>query len=159
MKVWNSLVKVNIYLNSKYSTVAIAVDKPLIILVWRLKDQSKHIFKNWYKSIAKNKKQFKMGKGPEETFFFFQRRRTTGQQEHEIISTSLIVGASLVTQRLKRLPAMWETWVRSLGREDPLEKEMATPVFLSGESRGWRSLVGYSPWGRKESGNRKSQPE
>ena len=29
-------------------------------------------------------------------------------------------------QRLKRLPAMWETWVQSLGREDPLEKEMAT---------------------------------
>ena len=29
-------------------------------------------------------------------------------------------------QRLKRLPAMQETWVRSLGREDPLEKEMAT---------------------------------
>ena len=34
--------------------------------------------------------------------------------------------ASLVAQRLKRLPAMWETWVRSLGWEDPLEKEMAT---------------------------------
>ena len=34
--------------------------------------------------------------------------------------------ASLVAQRVKRLPAMWETWVRSLGREDPLEKEMAT---------------------------------
>ena len=34
--------------------------------------------------------------------------------------------ASLVVQRLKRLPAIWETWVRSLGREDPLEKEMAT---------------------------------
>ena len=33
--------------------------------------------------------------------------------------------ASLVAQRLKRLPAMWETWVRSLGQEDPLEKEMA----------------------------------
>ena len=32
----------------------------------------------------------------------------------------------LVAQRLKRLPAMWETWVRSLGQEDPLEKEMAT---------------------------------
>ena len=27
---------------------------------------------------------------------------------------------------VKRLPTMWETWVRSLGREDPLEKEMAT---------------------------------
>ena len=27
----------------------------------------------------------------------------------------------------KRLPTMWETWVRSLGQKDPLEKEMATP--------------------------------
>ena len=34
--------------------------------------------------------------------------------------------ASLVAQRLKRLPAMWEIWFQSLGREDPLEKEMAT---------------------------------
>ena len=34
--------------------------------------------------------------------------------------------ASLVAQRLKHLPAMWETRVQSLGREDPLEKEMAT---------------------------------
>ena len=35
-------------------------------------------------------------------------------------------GASLVAQRLKHLPAMRETWVQSLGREDPLEKEMET---------------------------------
>ena len=35
-------------------------------------------------------------------------------------------GASLVAQRVKRLPAMQETWVRSLDQEDPLEKEMAT---------------------------------
>ena len=34
--------------------------------------------------------------------------------------------ASLVAQRLKHLPGMQETRVRSLGREDPLEKEMAT---------------------------------
>ena len=34
--------------------------------------------------------------------------------------------ASLVAQRVKRLPTVWETWVRFLGREDPLEKEMAT---------------------------------
>ena len=33
---------------------------------------------------------------------------------------------TLVGQRVKHLPAMWETWVRSLGWEDPLEKEMAT---------------------------------
>ena len=32
---------------------------------------------------------------------------------------------SLVAQMVKRLPAMWETQVRFLGREDPLEKEMA----------------------------------
>ena len=34
--------------------------------------------------------------------------------------------ASLVAQTVKRLPAMQETWVQSLGEEDPLEKEMAT---------------------------------
>ena len=34
--------------------------------------------------------------------------------------------ASLVTQRVKRLPTMWETRVRSLGQEDPLEKEITT---------------------------------
>ena len=34
--------------------------------------------------------------------------------------------ASLVAQRVKRLPAMQETWIRSVGWEDPLEKEMAT---------------------------------
>ena len=32
----------------------------------------------------------------------------------------------LVAQMVKNLPAVWETWVRSLGWEDPLEKEMAT---------------------------------
>ena len=43
--------------------------------------------------------------------------------------------------------------VRSLGREDPLEEDMqSTPVFLPGEFHGQRSLVGYSPWGHKESG-------
>ena len=34
--------------------------------------------------------------------------------------------ASLVAQTVKSLPAIWETWVRSLGQEDPLQKEMAT---------------------------------
>ena len=35
-------------------------------------------------------------------------------------------GASLVAQMVKNLPTMWETWVPSLGWEDPLEKGMAT---------------------------------
>ena len=53
---------------------------------------------------------------------------------------------------VKHLPTMQRTWVQSLGREDLLEKEMAThSSFLPGESHGQRSLVGYSPWGRKES--------
>ena len=34
--------------------------------------------------------------------------------------------ACLVAQMVKNLPSMWETWVQSLGLEDPLEKEMAT---------------------------------
>ena len=52
---------------------------------------------------------------------------------------------------VKRLPAMRETWVQSLGQEDPLEKEMATHSSnLPRKFRGLRSLVGYSPWGCKE---------
>ena len=47
---------------------------------------------------------------------------------------------------------MRETWVRSLGLEDPLKKEMQpTPVLLPGKSHGQRSPVVYSPWGGKES--------
>ena len=34
--------------------------------------------------------------------------------------------ASLVAQMVKNLPAMWETWVQSLGQEDPMEEDMAT---------------------------------
>ena len=59
---------------------------------------------------------------------------------------------SLVAQLVKNLPAVQETQVWSLGQDDPLEKEMAThSVFLPGKSFGQRSLVGYSPKGRKES--------
>jgi len=46
---------------------------------------------------------------------------------------------------------MRETRVRSLGREDLREKAVATHVLLPGKSHGPRSLVGYSPWDRKES--------
>ena len=45
---------------------------------------------------------------------------------------------------------MQEIRVRSLGWEDPLEKEMQpTPVFLPGKSHGQMSLGDYNPWGRK----------
>ena len=53
----------------------------------------------------------------------------------------------------KNLPAMLEMWVRSLGQEDPLEKEMAThSSILAWESQRQRSLVGYSPRGCKRVG-------
>ena len=56
-----------------------------------------------------------------------------------------------MAQTVKNLPAMWETWVRSLGWEDLLEKGTAvTLVFLPGEFHGQRSLAACSPWGRKE---------
>ena len=49
---------------------------------------------------------------------------------------------SLMAQRLKRLPGMWETWVRSLGREDPLEKEMATHSSTLAWRIPWREEPG-----------------
>ena len=59
-----------------------------------------------------------------------------------------------MAQMVKNPSTMQDTWVRSLGWEDPLEKGMVTEytsVFLPGEFQGQRSLVGYSPWGCKES--------
>ena len=46
---------------------------------------------------------------------------------------------------------MEETWIQSLGQEDPLEEDwQSTPVFLSGESDGQRSLAGYIVHGVRE---------
>ena len=60
--------------------------------------------------------------------------------------------ASLMAQTAKNLPAVQETRVQSLGRENPLEKGMATySSILAWRIPGQRSLVGYSPWGCKQS--------
>ena len=57
-----------------------------------------------------------------------------------------------MAQRLKRLPAMWETRVRSLGWEDPLEKEMATHSSILAWRIPWtEELDGLQSTGRKES--------
>ena len=59
--------------------------------------------------------------------------------------------SSLVPQMVKRLPAMWETRVQSLGQEDPLEKRMATHSSILPWRIPWtEEPVGYSPRGRKE---------
>ena len=59
-------------------------------------------------------------------------------------------GASLVAQTVKNLPAMQETRVRSLGREDPLDKEIVTHSSILAWEVPWTEEPGgYSPWGHK----------
>ena len=68
-----------------------------------------------------------------------------------VMNCSSLFRASLVAQIVKNLPAVQETWVWSLGWEDPLVREwQLTPVFLPEEFHGQRSLVGYTPWRHKE---------
>ena len=63
-----------------------------------------------------------------------------------LCSVYVCIYSPQVAQMVKNLPAgIQETWVQSLGWEDPLEKGMApTPVFLPGEFHGQRSLGGCS---------------
>ena len=60
-------------------------------------------------------------------------------------------GASLVAQRLRPLPAMQETWVQSLGQEDPLEKKMATHSGIL----AWRILWTEEPGGLQSTGSQR----
>ena len=76
----------------------------------------------------------------------FQDERGIFSFPHSLYS----LGASLVAQTVKNLPTMQETWVGSLGQEDPLEKGIPSPVLLPGEFHEQRSLAGYSLRGRKE---------
>ena len=64
-----------------------------------------------------------------------------------------ILKAYLVAQRLKRLPGMWETWVRSLGWEDPLEEGMATRSSIS----DWTISMARGAWQATVHGVAKSQ--
>ena len=50
--------------------------------------------------------------------------------------------SSLVSQMVKNLPAIWETWVQSLGQENPLEKEMATHSSIL----AWRTPMDRGAW-------------
>ena len=54
----------------------------------------------------------------------------------------LLLRTSLVAQTVKNLPAMWETWVRSLSQEDPLEKEMATHLNTLAWRIPWTKELG-----------------
>ena len=56
-----------------------------------------------------------------------------------------------MAQMVKNLSARQESRVQSLGQEDPLEKEMSTQHSCLKNPHGQRSLMGYSPWGHRES--------
>ena len=56
--------------------------------------------------------------------------------------TKLIMGASLVAQLVKNLPAVQVTWVQSPGWEDPLEKEMATHSSIIAWKISWTEEPG-----------------
>ena len=67
------------------------------------------------------------------------------------------IWTSLVAQRLKRLPAPWETWERFLGWEDPLEKEMAThSIVLTWRVPGTGEPVGLQSMGSHRVGHNRS---
>ena len=66
-------------------------------------------------------------------------------------SVTMVNHGFLVAQRLKRLPAVQETWVRFLSQEDPLEKEMATHSSILAWRIPWMEEPGrLHPRGRKE---------
>ena len=85
-------------------------------------------------------------------FSFIQFLKTESLEEKkQFFFYSSVSWAFLVAQMVKYLLAMWETKVRSLFQEDPLEKGMALhSSILAGEFHGQRSLVSYNPWGHKE---------
>ena len=67
------------------------------------------------------------------------------------LSQHFVQGASLVASTVKNLPAVWETWVQSLGWEDPLEKGMTThSSILAWRIPRTKESDSYSPWDRKE---------
>ena len=91
--------------------------------------------------MLKNKQDWGREDGERHTAFFHDApRRWHTQSTLQIIKLHLIQGASLVAQLVKNLPAVWETWVQSPGREDPLEKERATHSSIA----AWRI-----PWTEK----------
>ena len=69
-------------------------------------------------------------------------REMGGSSKREGIYVYLWLIHSLVAQRLKHLPGMWETQVQSLGWEDPLEKETATHTSTLAWSIPWREEPG-----------------
>ena len=73
-----------------------------------------------------------------------EKRKTAGPQTITAqLNETYMLQASLAAQMVQNLPAVWETWVRSLGQEDSLEKGMVTHSSI---------LVWRIPWTEEPSG-------
>ena len=85
-------------------------------------------------------------------FIFLGSKITADGDCSHVIKRCLFFGASLVAQKLKHLPVMQETWVQSLGWEDPLEEGMATHSSILDwripwtEERGRLQSMGSYSW-------------
>ena len=90
-----------------------------------------------------------MSKGFLKFLFFWIQSLCMQAESKELRQISHLTRASLMPQKVKNLPAMWETWVWSLGWDDPLEEVMATHSSIL----AWRICMdrGYNPWDCKES--------
>ena len=83
--------------------------------------------------------------------WWLNRGRRSSLGQGSFFKKGVLKRASLVAQRVKCLPAMQETWVRSLGQEDPLEKEMASHSSLL----GWRIPWTEEPGGLQSMGSQR----
>ena len=72
----------------------------------------------------------------------------TPNNTHMEISASFFWGASLVAQTVKNPPAVWETWIQSLGWEDSLEEGMATHTSIL----AWKIPQTEEPGGLQSTG-------
>ena len=91
-------------------------------------------------------KQINTGKGRR------KKKCSRGTKSELLTGWEAAVHEASLAQMVKNLPAMQETWIRSLGQEDRLEKGRAThSSILPGAFHGRRSLVGYRPLDHKES--------
>ena len=86
-----------------------------------------------------------------QSFLNKNSRNHTDKARGHIVLILSSTRASLVAQRLKRLPGMRETWVRSRGQEDPLEKEMAT----HSSTLAWRIPWREEPGGLQSTGSQR----
>ena len=97
-----------------------------------------------------------LASGVTHIFCFPSPQRVLSQDRQDSVGehfniTAVLLHSFLVDQMVQNLPAMWETWVRSLGQEDPLEKGMATHSSIL----AWRIPWTEEPGGLQSMGSQR----